>query len=71
MSNKNPLEHLQAIKDAMPLMTGRDAQAVALGLHDVAAAIREHTAAIMEPVVEPGVPEVPNQYLDGSPIKDD
>ncbi len=60
---------LQILNDLVPLRAGHDARAVAVGLHDIAAAIREHTAAIMTPVDEDGTPHTPAQYLDGTPIE--
>lgn len=44
-----------------------DAQVIADGLHDLAAAVREMTAAMAEPAQEPS-PEKPATYMDGTPV---
>lgn len=48
------------------LKASDDAKAIADGLHDIAAAIREHTACLVGPEAEEEPPEQ-NTYLDGSP----
>lgn len=56
------------INKMMSTLKQSDAALIAAGLHDIAAAVREHTAAMTDPYEEPGNPDIPKQYLDGSRI---